>query len=48
MSVEKVRAYLEPYGVADRIRELDVSRATVELAALSVGLEGASLPQTLH
>ena len=37
MSVEKVRAYLEPYGVADRIREFDVSSATVELAALAVG-----------
>ena len=40
MSVEKVRAYLEPYGVADRIREFDVSSATVELAALAVGVEG--------
>ena len=25
MSVEKVRAYLEPFGVSDRIREFDVS-----------------------
>ena len=33
MSVEKVRAYLTPYGVAQRIRELEVSSATVELAA---------------
>ena len=32
MSVEKVRAYLTPYGVAQRIRELEVSSATVELA----------------
>ena len=32
MSVEKVREYLRPYGVADRIRELEVSSATVELA----------------
>ena len=43
MSVEKVRAYLEPYGVADRIREFDVSSATVELAALAVGVEGARI-----
>lgn len=32
MSVEKVRAYLTPYGVTQRIRELEVSSATVELA----------------
>ena len=31
MSVEKVRAYLTPYGVADRMREFEVSSATVEL-----------------
>ena len=30
MSVEKVRAYLEHFGVSDRIREFDVSSATVE------------------
>ena len=29
MSVEKVRAYLEPFGVADRMREFEVSSATV-------------------
>ena len=37
MSVEKVRAYLEPFGVADRMREFEVSSATVELAAVAVG-----------
>ena len=47
MSVEKVRAYLEPYGVADRIREFDVSSATVELAAQAVGVEGARIAKTL-
>ena len=41
MSVEKVREYLMPYGVADRMREFEVSSATVELAALAVGVEGA-------
>ena len=39
MSVEKVRAYLTPYGVAQRIRELEVSSATVELAAGPLGME---------
>ena len=33
MSIEKVRAYLQTYGFAERIREFDVSSATVALAA---------------
>ncbi len=33
MSIEKVRAYFEGFGIAGRIREFDVSSATVELAA---------------
>ena len=37
MSIEKVRAYFEHFGIADRIREFDVSSATVELAAVAVG-----------
>ena len=28
MSIEKVRAYFEHFGIADRIREFDVSSAT--------------------
>ena len=47
MSVEKVREYLKPYGVADRIREFEVSSATVELAALAVGVEGARIAKSL-
>ena len=47
MSVEKVREYLKPYGVADRIREFDVSSATVELAAVAVGVEPARIAKTL-
>lgn len=45
MSVEKVRAYLEHFGVSDRIREFDVSSATVELAAVAVGVEPPALPR---
>ena len=33
MSIEIARAYLEQFGMADRIMEFDVSSATVELAA---------------
>ncbi len=47
MSIERVRAYLEPLGVADRIREFDVSSATVELAAVAVGVEGARIAKSL-
>ena len=47
MSVEKVREHLSRYGVEDRIRLFDVSRATVELAAAAVGVEGARIAKTL-
>ena len=47
MSVEKVRAYLTPYGVAQRIRELEVSSATVDLAAAAVGCEPGRIAKTL-
>ena len=40
MSIQKVRAYFEGFGIADRIREFEVSSATVELAAVAVGVEG--------
>lgn len=50
MSVEKVREYLSEYGLAERIREFDVSSATVELAAAALGTEGARIAKsiTLH
>lgn len=47
MSIEKVRAYLEPLGMAAQIREFDVSSATVELAAQVLGCEGARIAKTL-
>ena len=47
MSIEKVRAYLEPLGIADRIREFDVSSATVELAAVAVGVEPARITKSM-
>ena len=33
MSLEAVKAYLTPFGMADRVREFPVSSATVALAA---------------
>ena len=47
MSIEKARAYLESLGMGDRIREFDVSSATVELAAKAVGVEPARICKTL-
>ena len=47
MSIEKVRTYFKPLGIEDRIREFDVSSATVELAAVAVGVEGARIAKSL-
>ena len=47
MSIEKVRAYFKNFGIEDRIREFDVSSATVELAAQAVGVEGARIAKSL-
>ena len=47
MSIQKVRAYFEPLGIAERIREFSVSSATVELAAVAVGVEGARIAKSL-
>ena len=47
MSIEKVRAYFERFGIADRIREFDVSSATVELAAVAVGVQGARIAKSM-
>ena len=47
MSIEKGRAYFRALGIEDRVREFDVSSATVELAALALGVEGARIAKTL-
>ena len=47
MSLEKVRAYLAPLGVAERVREFDVSSATVELAAAALGVDGARIAKSM-
>ena len=50
MSVEKVREYLADFGLSERIREFEVSSATVELAAEALGTDGARIAKsiTLH
>ena len=47
MSIEKARAALRAFGAEERIREFDVSSATVELAAAALGVEGARIAKTL-
>ncbi len=47
LSVETVREYLKQFGAHERILEFDVSSATVELAAVAVGVEGARIAKTL-
>ena len=47
MAIEKVRAFLEERGMADKIREFSVSSATVALAAEALGVPGARIAKTL-
>ena len=47
MAIEKVKAYFAAFGLADRIREFDVSSATVELAAQALGCEPCRIAKTL-
>ena len=37
MSIESVKAYLEPFGLAGRVIEFDASSATVAEAAADLG-----------
>lgn len=47
MAIEIVREYFKTLGIEDRIQEFDVSSATVDLAAIAVGVEGARICKTL-
>ena len=47
MSIQKVREYFKTFGVDGRIREFDMSSATVELAAVAVGVEGARIAKSM-
>ena len=47
MSFEKAKAYLEEKGYGDRVKEFDVSSATVELAALAVGTAPERIAKSL-
>lgn len=47
MSIEKVRTYLAQYGLEDRIQELGLSSATVDLAAQALQCEPCRIAKTL-
>lgn len=47
MAIEAVKAYFAPLGLADRVREFDVSSATVELAAQALGCQPCRIAKTL-
>ena len=47
MSIEKAKAYFTQLGLADRVREFEVSSATVDLAAQAVGCEPCRIAKTL-
>lgn len=47
MSLEKARAWLGQYGMADRILTFEVSSATVELAAEALHCEPGRIAKTL-
>ena len=47
MAIEKVKEYFKKYNMEDRIKEFEVSSATVELAANALGCEGKRIAKTL-
>ena len=47
MASEAVKQFFDQYGMADRVREFDVSSATVELAAQALGCEPCRIAKTL-
>lgn len=47
MAIEQVKAFFEQYGMAGRVREFDVSSATVELAAQALGCQPCRIAKTL-
>lgn len=47
MSIDRVKAYFRELGVEDKVQELKMSSATVELAALALGVESGRIAKTL-
>ena len=47
MNIERARVHLTRHGLEERIKELDVSSATVALAAQALGCESARIAKSL-
>ena len=47
MAIEKVIDYFKALGAEDKIKQFEVSSATVELAAQALGCEGARIAKTM-
>ena len=47
MSIKRVKEYFAKHGMENRVKEFDVSSATVELAAEAVGCEPCRIAKTL-
>ena len=47
MSIERAREHLRKWNMDGRIRELELSSATVDLAAKALNVEGARIAKTL-
>lgn len=47
MAIEKVRAYFKNFGKDGDVQEFTVSSATVELAALALGVDGARIAKSM-
>lgn len=47
MSIENVRRYFKSFGIENRIREFDVSSATVELAAEALACDACRIAKSL-
>lgn len=47
MVIEKVKEYFAQFGIVDRVKEFEVSSATVELEAQALNCEPCRIAKTL-
>ena len=47
MAIDRVKTYFRHYGMEEKVKEFDVSSATVELAAQALSCEPARIAKTL-
>ena len=47
MAIDKVKEYFKQFGIDHKIKEFEVSSATVELAAQALGCEGKRIAKSL-